>query len=39
MLVLGLLAIYSLAVIAMGIGGILVSRDVFRPHQLSTRSL
>jgi len=36
MLVLGSLAGYSLAIVAMGIGGILLLRGVFKPGQLST---
>jgi hypothetical protein len=35
MLVLGSLVIYSLAVVAVGIGGILLVRDLFKPGQLS----
>ena len=35
-LVLGSLAAYSLAIVAIGIGGILLLRDLFKPHQLST---
>ena len=36
MLVLGSLAAYSLAIVAMGVGGILLSRDVFKPNQIAT---
>jgi hypothetical protein len=36
MLVLGSLVIYVLALIEVGVGGILLSRDVFKPQQLST---
>jgi hypothetical protein len=34
-LVLGSLIVYSAAVVATGIGGILLLRDVFKPHQTS----
>ena len=33
MLVLGTLVIYSLAVVAVGVGGILLSRELFKPRQ------
>lgn len=36
MLVLGSLVVYSLAIVAIGIGGILLLRDLFKPQQLST---
>lgn len=36
MLVIASLVLYTLAVIETGIGGILILRDVFKPHQFST---
>lgn len=36
MLVLGSLIAYIAAIIVVGIGGVLLLRDLFRPHQLST---
>jgi MFS family permease len=36
MLVLGSLAAYSLAIVAIGVGGILLLRDVFKPDQIAT---
>jgi hypothetical protein len=37
-LVLGSLVIYSLAIVGVGIGGILLLRDLFKPQQLSMQS-
>jgi len=37
-LVLGSLAIYVLAIVGVGIGGILLLRDLFKPQQLSMKS-
>ncbi len=34
MLMLGILAAYTLAVVAVGVGGVLLSRDLFKPGQL-----
>ena len=36
MLVLGSLAAYSLAIVAIGVGGILLLRDIFKPLSMST---
>lgn len=38
-LVLGSLAVYSLAIVAMGVGGILLLRGLFKPRQVSMKSL
>ena len=38
MLVLGSLALYTVAVIVIGVGGVLISRDLFKPSQLKTTS-
>jgi hypothetical protein len=38
-LVLGSLAVYSLAIVAMGVGGILLLRALFKPRQVSMKSL
>jgi hypothetical protein len=35
-LVLGSLIVYTLAVVAVGVGGILLLRDLFKPRQIST---
>jgi len=37
-LVLGTLVVYSLALVAIGVGGVMVLRDLFKPHQLSTKT-
>lgn len=36
-LVLGILAVYTLAVVVIGVGGILLLRDLFKPGQLAAR--
>ena len=38
MLVLGILAVYTLAVVAIGVGGILLLRDLFKPGQLAAHT-
>jgi hypothetical protein len=38
MLVLGILALYTAAVIAVGIGGVLLLRDLFKPDQLAAHA-
>lgn len=38
MLVLGILAVYTLAMAAVGVGGILLLRDLFKPGQLTART-
>jgi hypothetical protein len=35
----GLLIVYSLAVAVVGVGGVLLLRDLFRPPQLSAKNL
>jgi hypothetical protein len=37
MLMLGILAVYTLAVVAIGVGGILLLRDLFKPGRLAAR--
>ena len=38
MLVLGILAVYTLAVVVIGVGGILLLRDLFKPGQLAAHT-